>query len=476
MRKYVSLILLAAFFISPARAQTHPNIVFVLTDDLSWNLVQFMPNVQQMQREGVTFRNFFVTDSLCCPSRSSIFTGRLPHNTGIFTNGGPLGGYRTFERNGLPAASLAVQLQASGIRTAMLGKYLNGYEPRRDPPDPGWDFWSVAGNGYREFRYYLNTNGTTRWYGSAPKHYLTDVIAHQAAKFIRDMGSQQFFIEVATFAPHGPYVPAPRHANKLRDVRLPRGPAFNTPAEGDPLHWLQVRPPLTAAYQERLDHDFRLRAQSVIAVDEMIGLLRRSVEAAGQAANTYFVFSSDNGFHMGEHRMNQGKLTAYDEDIRVPLIIVGPGVPPGREVTEVTENIDLAATFAELMGTSMTDVDGRSLARLVHGQSEPGWRTMALVEHRGPVHGPDDPDMPLAKAVNPPSYEALRARDWQYVEYADGGREYHDLLTDPHEMRNTYSSLPMARQAELRGLLAAAVACRGAAPCWAAQGGQPAPP
>lgn len=476
MRKLTILVVLAAFLISPAMAQTRPNIVFVLTDDLSWNLVPYMPNVQQMQREGMTFRNFFVTDSLCCPSRSSIFTGRMPHNTGIFTNGGTLGGYRTFERNGLAAASLAVTLQAAGVHTAMLGKYLNGYEPKQHAPDPGWDFWSVAGFGYREFRYHLNTNGTTRWYGSQPKHYLTDVIAHQAAAFIRRSASQPFFIEVATFAPHGPYVPAPRHATALPGLRLPRGPAFNAALEGDPLRWLRVRPPLTAAYQERLDRDFRLRAQSVLAVDEMIGLLRRTVEEAGLAANTYFVFSSDNGFHMGEHRMNQGKLTAYDEDIRVPLIIIGPNIPPGGEITEVVENIDLAPTFAELMGTHMTEVDGRSLARLLHGQSEPGWRTMALVEHRGPVLGPDDPDMPLAKAVNPPSYEALRSREWLYVEYADGGREYHDLRIDPQELRNTFSALPSARQTELHTLLAGATACRGAASCWAAQGGQAPPP
>lgn len=476
MQRWMTLVALFALLAGRAAAQSPPNIVFVLTDDLSWNLVEFMPNVQRMQREGVTFRNFFVTDSLCCPSRTSIFTGRMPHNTGIFTNGGPLGGYRTFERNGLATASLAVALQAAGIRTAMLGKYLNGYEPRQNRPDPGWDFWSVAGSGYREFRYYLNTNGTTRWYGSQPKHYLTDVIAHQSAAFIRAAGSRPFFIEIATFAPHGPYVPAPRHADALPDVRLPRSPAFDTPMAGDQLRWLQVRPPLTKAYQARLDRDFRLRAQSVLAVDEMIGLLRRTAEEAGVADNTYFVFSSDNGFHMGEHRMNQGKLTAFDEDIRVPLIVIGPGVPAGREITEVVENIDLAPTFAELAGTLMADVDGRSLARLLHGQTEPGWRTLALVEHRGPVLGPDDPDMPLAKAVNPPSYEALRSREWLYVAYADGGREYHDLLADPHELRNIFSTLPPARQTELRDLLAAAAICRGAASCWAAQGGQLPPP
>lgn len=485
MRRFAFLALLFALLAggvlpaAPAAAQTAPNIIFVLTDDLSWNLVQFMPNVQRMQREGATFRNFFVTDSLCCPSRTSIFTGRLPHNTGVFTNGGGHqadGGYRAFRHNKLAAGSLSVVLQRAGVRTAMLGKYLNGYEPRKNPMEPGWNFWSVAGYGYNGFRYDLNTNGTVRWYGSQPKHYLTDVLAHQAAAFVHETAARPFFIEVATFAPHGPYVPAPRHADAFPGLRLPRGPAFNTAQEGDALHWLRVRPAMSEAEIARMERNFRRRAQSVLAVDEMIGLLRQQVEDAGIAANTYFVFSSDNGLHMGEHRLNEGKLTAYDEDIRVPLIVTGPGIPAGREITEVAENIDLAATFAELLGTGMEQTDGRSLVRLLRGEAEPGWRTLALVEHHGPVRGADDPDRPLAKAVNPPSYEALRGHDLLYVEYGDGGREYHDLQTDPNERNNTYSALPAARKTELHDLLAAAATCAGPAACWAAQGGRATPP
>src|SRR5919201_3859597 len=148
-----------------AAGGTKPNIVFVLTDDLAWNLVQYMPHVQQMQKQGTTFSNYYVTDSLCCPSRSSIFTGKFPHDTGIFTNGGSDGGFGAFQRRGEEKDTFATQLQAAGYQTAMMGKYLNGYEPKQalggSKPyvPPGWNEWDVAGNGYPEFNYDLNENG-----------------------------------------------------------------------------------------------------------------------------------------------------------------------------------------------------------------------------------------------------------------------------------------------------------------------------
>ena len=139
-----------------------PNIVFILTDDLAWNLVQYMPHVLQMQKDGVTFANYFVTDSLCCPSRSSIFTGRFPHDTGIFRNTGKLtAASRKRSTTVITSnATFATALATAGLSaTAMLGKYLNGYQPRQNPPEPGWSFWAGAGNGYPGFNYDLNENG-----------------------------------------------------------------------------------------------------------------------------------------------------------------------------------------------------------------------------------------------------------------------------------------------------------------------------
>ena len=150
---------------APAAASAKPNIVFVLTDDLAWNLVKYMPHVQALQRDGMTFSRYYVTDSLCCPSRSSIFSGRFPHDTGVFTNMSPDGGFGRFQSGGEERSTFATALQAARYRTAMMGKYLNGYTPAglvNGKPlyvPPGWNEWDVAGNGYAEFNYNLNENG-----------------------------------------------------------------------------------------------------------------------------------------------------------------------------------------------------------------------------------------------------------------------------------------------------------------------------
>src|SRR5690349_6855436 len=173
-----------------AVAAKPPNIVFVLTDDLSWNLVQYLPQVRQLQSQGLTFNDYVVADSLCCPSRSSIFTGRFPHDTGVFTNGGDDGGFGYFHSHGEEANTFATALQAKGYRTAMMGKYLNGYLPADHQGGttpyvpPGWTEWDVAGNGYPEFIYNLNENHTVVHYGSQPADYLTDVLARKGAAFI----------------------------------------------------------------------------------------------------------------------------------------------------------------------------------------------------------------------------------------------------------------------------------------------------
>ena len=251
----------------------------------------------------------------------------------------------------------------------------------------------------------------------------------------------------------------------------PRAPAFNAAPDANAPNWLLAHPALTDADIAKIDRDFRKRAQSVLAVDQMIGELQAAVAAIGEENNTYFVFSSDNGYHMGEHRLMPGKMTAFDTDIHVPLIVTGPGIPAGLTVEEVVENIDLHATFAELGGAeASSSMDGRSLVALLHGQKVVDWRTVALVEHRGP-HDNDrtDPDAPARRSGNPTTYEALRARTSLYVEYADGANEYHDLTTDPHELRNSYASLSSEEKASLHATLEAVKSCRGAQGCGAAE-------
>ncbi len=448
-----------------------PNIVFILTDDLSLNLVQYMPHVLKMQKDGVTFANYFVTDSLCCPSRSSIFTGRFPHDTGIFTNTGSDGGFKAFHKRHEEQLTFAAALASAGYRTAMMGKYLNGYKPQNDPPEPGWSLWEVAGNGYPQFNYDFSDNGKFVRAGHAPSEYLTDVLAAKAVDFVKQSKGSPFAIEVATFSPHAPYTPAPRDADAFPGLRAPHTAAFNVAAEADMPQWLKAHRALADGDIAKIDHDFRMRAQSVQAVDKMIGELEDAVDALGEAGNTYFVFSSDNGYHMGEHRMMPGKMTAFDTDIHVPLIVTGPGIAPGRVVQEIADNIDLNPTFAEIGGTAAAaDVDGRSLVPFLHGRAVTEWRKAALVEHHGHLTDTSDPDFPGKRGGNPPSYEAIRGSTWVYVEYDDGEKEYHDRTTDPDELHNTYAALHDDQKASLHAMLTGLANCHDAQSCAAVDG------
>jgi N-acetylglucosamine-6-sulfatase len=438
----------------------------VLTDDLAWNLVSHMPHVEALQKAGTTLSHYYVVDSLCCPSRSAIFTGEYPHDDGVFTNSGNDGGYATYDAHGDQRKSFALALQRSGYRTAMMGKYLNGYQPS-DPIPPGWNEWDVAGDGYPEFNYTLNENGGQVHYGHSPDDYLTNVLSGQATSFIGSAASsgKPFMLEVATFAPHAPYTPAPKYAHAAQTVAYPKTPAYGT-LPTDPPSWLEQRGPLTTAEQKRITKAYRKRVEADLSTDDMIGHLEDELKAKGLARNTYFIFSSDNGYHMGEYRLLPGKQTAYDTDIHVPLIVSGPGVPAGRTATQLASNIDLAPTLETLAGLPVAStVDGHSLAAVWHGQTPAGWRQAILIEHHGPDDTPGDPDAQDKQHADPPSYEAVRTAGALYVQYSNGDQEYYDTATDPDELHNLAAhGIP----ASLPRTLAALENCHTAATCWAA--------
>ncbi|WP_427895310.1 sulfatase family protein [Kribbella sp. GL6] len=471
----VVLMLLVAGCSTPDQAAVkpaHPNIVFVLTDDLSMNLLQYMPQVQQLAKDGASFSNYTVTDSLCCPSRSSIFTGKFPHDTGVFTNGGKDGGFKVFHQRQNEDSTFATALQKAGYHTAMMGKYLNGYQPngtvdgQQDYVPPGWNDWYVAGNGYPEYNYTLNANHQLEKHGKAPSDYLTDVLAGRARDVISN-AKQPFFLEIATFAPHSPYTPAPQDKNKFPGLKAPRDGSYDKlPANAPP--WLAKHPALTPKQQKALDKAFRKRAQAVQSVDRMLGSLRDTLEKTGAADNTVIVFSSDNGYHLGEHRLTAGKQTAFETDIHVPLVMAGPGIKAGTTVPQSVQNADLAPTFETLAGlTPSADVDGRSLTPLFGG-TPPTWRTASLVEHHGPDTDPKDPDHPEKGSGNPTTYEALRTAMATYVEYSDGTVEYYDRSKDPLQLDNTASSLSSSQRAALHAKLQALRSCHGQDACWKA--------
>jgi arylsulfatase A-like enzyme len=421
-----------------------------------------MPNLLAMQKEGTTFDKYIVSNSLCCPSRSSIFTGQFPHNSKVMTNEAPTGGYGAYMAYGNAAISFAPALQAAGYKTSMLGKFLNGYIPKLDPVIAGWSDWYVMGGGaYDGFNYRINDNGVVREYGAQSSEYATDVLAAHADAFIRSSGSQPFFIEIATYAPHAPYVPAPRHAALFPDVTAPRSPAFGVRAMANAPKWQQEIPPLSKKDVAQIDHIFRKRVQSVQAIDEMLGRLRATLAEQGKTNATYVVFSSDNGFHLGEYSLRSGKMTPFDTDVRVPLIVTGPGVAKNHIRKDLVSNIDLAPTFAEWAGTTMAvQPDGQSFAALLTTTAPPTSRVSVGIEHLNYTHAADDPDAPVAYGANPPTYTALRFSDAMYVEYDTKESAYYDLRTDPFELNNIISTLTEQQRLSLKNAVLAHQLCR----------------
>jgi N-acetylglucosamine-6-sulfatase len=456
---------------SPAR----PNIVFVLVDDMSMSLVPYMPNVRKLQKEGTTFTNYTVTDSLCCPSRASILKGQFPHNTGIIKNHGSDGGFRLFHSRGQEKSTFATDLQAAGYRTAFLGKYLNQYFPHltmgtgKPYVPPGWDQWFAGGNAYGNFDYPLNENGKVVKYGSEPKDYLTDVLSAKANDFVATTAAtgQPFMIEVSTYTPHHPFTPAPRDAALFPGLKAPRTPAYDRVPKNSV--WIAPGARLTELQIDRIDGDHRKRAQSVQAIDRMIGSLRATLARAGVADKTMIVFTSDNGYHMGEYAIPAGKQTAFDTDVNVPLVVAGPGVGAGRTVDLLVENIDLRPTFNEWAGLAAPqEVDGQSFEPLLSGTVPDEWRTAALIEHHDPATDPKDPDFQNDSASIPPSYDALRTATYTYVEYVDGAVEYFDRENDPHMLNNIAGTLSKERLTELRAAVRGLATCVGADACWRA--------
>jgi N-acetylglucosamine-6-sulfatase len=489
--------------VQAATARHRPNIVFILADDLSWNLInkRFTPHIMALAKRGETFTNYFVTDSLCCPSRSTIFTGLFPHDTQVFTNSGKDGGYLKFQSQGLYRRTFAVALQKHGYQTSMLGKYLNGYgdpvmTPATAPIPPGWSDWHVSNRtGYAEFNYLLNDNGTINHYGgptaachanSSPDNYGVDVLNEDARSFIARAKRRPFAVEAATFAPHDPFVPAPRNACDFPGLMAPRYPSFDRPNINPPA-WLAARRPIGFRVVHSLDRYFRMRAQSMEAVDKLVGDVQNALRAAHQLNNTYVVFSSDNGFHIGQHMLTWGKLTAFDSDIRVPLIVAGPGVPKNRRVPQVAQNTDLYPTFLRLAGGfAGGSIDGHSLVGLLHpsGHAIP-WRTVALVEHHGLKLDPTDPDFDAGVlGGDPTTYEAIRIQTKSlphfkgpvnavWVEYQDSlhETEFYNLRRDPFERDNVANQLTPRQRSELHGILVGLERCHGQRACW--QAGRP---
>jgi N-acetylglucosamine-6-sulfatase len=455
-----------------------PNIVFILADDLDSAAAAQMATVKSLiTDQGTSFRHHYVSLSLCCPSRTTTLRGQFAHNTGIYKNELPEGGFGMVYNRGLESSTVATWLQGGGYRTALFGKYLNGYPdgaPSETYVPPGWTQWASPNGGtpYKGFNYTMNENGSTVSYGSRDVDYLTDVISAKGAGFIRDsithFPEAPFFLYLAPYAPHSPATPAPRHETAFKGIHAPRTPAWNEVDVSDKPGWVRALPLLNATQVKDIDKLYRKRRQALLAVDEMVKNIVDTLQATGQLGTTYIFFASDNGFHQGQHRLDSGKNTAFEEDLIVPLSVRGPGVPAGRTVDQITANVDYAPTFAEIAAvTPPTFADGRSLVGFLKGGTPTPWRQALLLEHKSgesqklrdaeSALEPADPfDRITGAGANIAGFLGLRLADGTtYVQYDSGEFELYDNIQDPDQLRNIYGSTPPPTRRRLAEWLAA---------------------
>jgi N-acetylglucosamine-6-sulfatase len=411
-----------------------PNVLVLMSDDQTLESLRVMGNVRTLLgNQGVTFDNNFVSYSLCCPSRATLFTGQYAHNHHVMGNAPPNGGYdRLDHKNTLP-----VWLQKAGYVTIHLGKYLNGYGRVRQTEVPaGWSEWygSIDPSTYQFYNYTLNENGRLVKYGATPADYQADVYGRKAVEIIRRQAAdpRPFFFSVAFLAPHsgGPRepgdpanmatpVPAPRHRNAFATTPLPLPPSFNETDVSDKPSGIRTRPLLTQARINAIRENYQQRLESLLAVDEAVGEIVRALEATGELNRTYIIFTADNGFFHGEHRVPTGKVLLYEPSIRVPLIIRGPGIPRGGHRPQLAANIDLAPTIVAAARAAPERVmDGRSLLPIARDRLL-FWGRDLLLET--------------------PTYSAIRTPRWKYAEHVNGEKELYDLLADPNELASHHN-------------------------------------
>lgn len=417
-----------------------PNIVLVSVDDLDLETAQALPLLQDtMSDEGTTFENAFVTNPICCPSRATTLRGQYAQNTLVQGNQPPQGGYEKFHRLGRERSTFATWLDSAGYQTAYMGKYMNGYQGNEVPP--GWDEWLAVSGNYESDD--LTYNGRLLP-GALKGRHETDVLSRKSSLYIERASQSQrpFLLYVAPRAPHPPAEPAPRHEDRFSGEDVPadpsEDPAHNESNLSDKPQWLKGRQPITREEQRTMVGLHRDRLRSMQSVEEMMVRLEDKLRETGELGNTYMVFTSDNGFHMGQHRLPTGKWTAYEEDIRVPLMVRGPGVPEGESREHMVLNNDLAPTFADLAAAGTPPfVDGASLAPLLDSvpPKQAEWRQAFLVEA-----GRFFPGAGAGPPIDRPRLDAVRTVDHLYVEYSTGARELYDLRKDPHQLQNLLAS------------------------------------
>ncbi|KFM61964.1 N-acetylglucosamine-6-sulfatase, partial [Stegodyphus mimosarum] len=371
-----------------------PNFLIILTDDQDSELGGLIPMKQTRSvigAEGAEINNMFVTTPLCCPSRASLLTGKYAHNHGVVNNSISGNCYSAQWQREHEPKTFATYFKRAGYTTYYAGKYLNQYGKKsvggvKHVP-PGWDHWMGLVGNSRYYDYSLSVNGHEEKHGSNPeKDYFTDLIMKRAIEFLsKQNGTIPFFMFLSPPAPHAPFTPAPHYRHEFSNVSAPRTPNFSfNPKKGK--HWLLRQPPksLSEDVIESIDETFRNRWRTLLSVDEGMLSIFKVLQYTKLLDNTFIFFTSDNGFHLGQFSLPWDKRQPYEFDIRVPLLIRGPGVKKGMAIQEPVLNIDLAPTFLELANISVPeDLDGKSFASLLlNTKSDVKLRSSFIIEHQ----------------------------------------------------------------------------------------------
>ncbi len=507
--KTLLFLALGLLLFRPASADAKPNVIIFMVDDLDVRSYQdllrgnFLPHIKrELVDKGTSFDQSFVTNAVCCPSRATMLTGQYTKNHGVLTVARGIGYWLSGAHAGGENHTLATWLKAAGYRTAHLGKYLNGYGylTAREYVPPGYDEWHglLDPGTYQVYNYSINENGVPRRYGQLEKDYQTDVLAFKAGNIINghftERPNQPLFMVLTPMAPHielgttnkdlgyaGHFYetirPAPRHLRFVDgdpsngEVPAPTlQPSFNEADVSDKPAFFSELPGLDDAARAAMVSQYKNRLAAMMAVDDMFGKVVAALAAQKQLDNTVILFTSDNGYFFGEHRLSS-KLFAYEESARVPLVIRGPGFAQGRTSSAIALNIDIAPTVTQLSGAVPSRVvDGRSLVSILRDPSAPWSRKQFLIEH----YQEQSADGSLGD-LSPESNQAIRrittTDNALYVQWYENPFlqqvvtffEFYDLRLDPYQLANSHPGLPNATQCSWATLMSNFRTCRGAA-------------
>jgi N-acetylglucosamine-6-sulfatase len=509
------LLAAATFAAAAARAAPQPpNLILLLLDDQDSMLgsgLDVMPHYRRrFVEEGAAFGNAFVSAPKCCPSRTSMLSGRMPHRL----NETALGWCGDFMAQARYDSTFVAPIKARGYATALVGKYTNvmgplcpkqgtGTVPRGFSPADGDLFFAMCNEAFYNITWTDNGQLTTT--GDSPADYEQAVIGNRtlpwlaaAARASAAPGGKPFFAYLAPHAPHLPATPAPWHlGTPLPSQTAPRPPSFDAFSEGKSWNVAQDGlTPFSPTTTSGIDLHFRNRQRALLSVDDYVRDIFGALEAAGVLNNTFVVATSDHGYHLGEFGLPFEKSTPYDTDVRVPFYVRGPGVAPGSVVRSMVSLMDVGATLLELAGATQPGertTDGRSLVPLLAGGdagAPPGWREGGLlVEHLGEVNQwmqvcgtifnascpgvAEDPfyliDGPqntwaMLRVVNDThdiSYCEFRPQTMPPVRSATNWTEAYNNSADPWQSTNIVELLPPAVRAELADRLWAVADCAG---------------